>query len=88
MKVSIILAVMSAAALLAVDGTVQAKPTPVEIQPAAWSDAADAYSGPAAALREQAYFQAPQPSSYAGKTLPCRLHWHVFDKPQGARACD
>ena len=88
MKASIALAGVLAAALFALGGTALAKPTPVELPSAAALSDASIHSGPAAALREQSYFQAPQSSSFAGRVFPCRMQLRVFEKTQIARSCN
>jgi hypothetical protein len=89
MKPAIALTLGLVAAVLALGGPAQAKPTPVEtVAVDVLADAAAIHSAPAAALREQSYFQAPQTPAFAGRTFPCRLQLRVFDKTQIARSCN
>jgi hypothetical protein len=81
------------ACILALTAAAAAKPTPVskinpmdELAPASAPNDVDINSGPAGALLEREYFQAPQkPFTHGG--LPCRFQSTVFDKVRLAQLC-
>jgi hypothetical protein len=83
----------AAAMLLVLTVVAGAKPAPVSdpklaaypTSPLARNDV-DINIGPAGAMLEREYFQAPQPPFTAGG-LPCRLQSAIFDKMQLARLC-
>jgi hypothetical protein len=67
-----------------------AKLTPFDSQKEPVPDVASVYTGPAAAMLEHGYFQAPpqqiQPST-AKRLTPCTVQMVVFDKSRLAQAC-
>ncbi len=71
------------------DGAVQAKPAPVEPQPAAIPpDELTISTGPAGVTLKQDYFRAVQPAFAGGHAFPCRLQQLVFDKMPLAQSCN
>ncbi len=66
-----------------------AKLTPFDSQKEPVPDVASVYTGPAAAMLEHRYFQAPphtQPTT-AKRLTPCTVQMVVFDKSRLAQAC-
>ena len=67
-----------------------AKLTPFDSQKEPATDVASVYTGPAAAMLEHGYFQAPprqyQPAS-AKQLIPCTVQMVVFEKSRLAQAC-
>jgi hypothetical protein len=84
MKFSIALAL-----LLAVSVPAQAKLAPVDVQSIAISvDDSAIGNGHSGAMREQAYFSAPQPKLYPGRVFLCRMPLNVFEKTRLVRSCN
>lgn len=76
------------ALLLALGVVAQAKPAPVEPQPAAISpDDLAISTGAVGATFEQDYFRAQQPADAAGRVFLCRPQRLIFDKTRLAQSC-
>ena len=76
------------ALLLALGAAAQAKPAPVEPQPAAISPADLAIrTGADGATFEQDYFREPQPAEAVGRAFLCRPQLPIFDKTRLAQSC-
>jgi hypothetical protein len=84
MKTAIALAVT-----LLLTAPAYAKLTPFDSQKEPVPDVASVYTGPAAAMLEHGYFQAPpqhEPTT-AKRLTPCTVQTIVFDKARLAQAC-
>jgi hypothetical protein len=89
MKTSITAALLISVVAFALAGPAQAKLTPANAQMEPQDFFADdplLTGETSGALREQAYFSAPQTPQPASKGMPCRL-LNVFDKTRLARSC-
>lgn len=88
MKTAIALAIGFSAIFLAATIPASAKLTPFEQQPFDQQpDVSALYAGPAAAMLERRYFQAP-PQATIGKRVPaCTVQMVVFEKARLAQAC-
>lgn len=64
-----------------------AKLTPFQQLPFDQPDVTSVYTGPAAAMLERAYFQAPRQPDVSKRATPCTLEMVVFDKARLAQAC-
>jgi hypothetical protein len=89
MKASIIAALLLSAAFLA---SAQAKLAPIEPfaderANTATHDDTTISSGPAGALLESNYFNAPQPPLAGIRNFSCRPQFSLFEKRRLARAC-
>jgi hypothetical protein len=80
------------AILLVLTATAVAKPVPVknlnpmeDLNPAFARVDVDINSGPAGAMLEREYFEAPGPAVSGG--LPCRFQSAIFDKVRLAQLC-
>ena len=77
------------AILLALTATAVAKPVPVKnLNPMEEAFArvdVDINSGPAGAMLEREYFEAPRPPMNGG--MPCRFQSAIFDKVRLAQLC-
>ena len=80
------------AMLLVLTATAVAKPAPVknlnpmeDLNPAFARADVDINSGPAGAMLEREYFEAPGPPMNSG--LPCRFQSAIFDKVRLAQLC-
>jgi hypothetical protein len=68
----------------------QAKLTPFEtpsVSATAFDDVT-VNSGPAGAILESSYFNAPQPSTASIRVFPCRSQVNLFQKARLVQACD
>jgi hypothetical protein len=84
MRASIALAL-----LLAVTTSAQAKLAPVDAQGIAISlDDSAIGNGNSGAMREQAYFSAPQPTLDPGRVYLCRMPLNAFEKTRLVRSCN
>jgi len=80
-------ALTAIALLLTLGAPALAKPAPVETATSALArNGVDINMGPAGAMLERAYFQAPQPPFNAG-SFPCRLLPSLLDKTRLAQSC-
>lgn len=76
------------ALFLTIGAAAQAKPTPVDPQPAAiLADDLTISTGPTSATLEQDYFRAVQPADATGPTFLCRPQRLIFDKTRLAQLC-
>jgi hypothetical protein len=84
MKTAIVFAVT-----LLLTAPAAAKLTPFDSQKEPLPDVASVYTGPAAAMLEHGYFQAPpqQQPETAKRLTPCTVQMVVFDKARLAQAC-
>ena len=80
------------AILLALTATTVAKPVPIrnlnpteDLNPAFARVDVDINSGPAGAMLEREYFEAPRPPMNGG--MPCRFQSAIFDKVRLAQLC-
>ncbi|WP_162826695.1 hypothetical protein [Pseudolabrys taiwanensis] len=81
---AVALLILSAPALGA--ATARATPTPTEpVRLTHSTDETSMATGPAGAMLESDYFQAPQRPVTAGRIFPCRLQ--IFDKVKLAQSC-
>jgi hypothetical protein len=90
MNASIIAALLISAAAFALAGPAQAKLTPANalMEPQDFFADDPLLTGETSgAVREQAYFSAPQTPQPVSKGLPCRMQLNVFDKTRLARSC-
>jgi hypothetical protein len=86
-SITITIAVLLAPAVLVFNASAEAKLAPVDAQ--ITSISLDAIAAePSGAMREQAYFSAPQPPLTSGRVFPCRMPLNVFDKTRLARYCN
>jgi hypothetical protein len=89
MQASIIIAFLLGPAFFAVTAPTQAKPASVEAQSIAISIDDTTIAGRiSGAMREQAYFSAPQSPRGSGNVFPCRMQLNVFEKTRLARSCN
>ncbi len=79
---ALLLPLAAAAALPA-----SAKLTPFQQLPFEQPDVTALHTGPAAAMLERTYFQAPQLPVAARAIAPCTVQMVVFDKARLAQAC-
>jgi hypothetical protein len=82
------------AMILALTAAAVAKPVQVsklnpleDLAPALVGNDVDINSGPAGALLEREYFQAPQRPFITNGGLPCRFQSAIFDKVRLAQLC-
>ena len=88
MKTAIAMAIGYSAIFLAATVPASAKLTPFEQQPFDQPDVNALYTGPAAAMLERRFFQAPPQQPAVGKrALPCTVRMVVFEKARLAQAC-
>jgi hypothetical protein len=88
MKTAIALAIGFSALLLAATVPASAKLTPFEQEPFDQvSDVNALYSGPAAAMLERRYFQAPPQATVSKRVPACTVQMVVFEKARLAQAC-
>jgi hypothetical protein len=64
-----------------------AKLTPLQQVPFDQPDVTSLHTGPAAAMLERDYFQAPQQPIVTRRATPCTVQMVVFDKSRLAQAC-
>jgi len=87
MKTAIALAIGFSALFLAAAAPASAKLTPFEQQPFDQPDVTALYSGPAAAMLERRYFQAPPQAAVSKRVPACTVQMVVFEKARLAQAC-
>ena len=80
--------------LVALAATAAAKPVPAkyhnaleDLNPAFARVDVDINSGPAGAMLERQYFEAPPPRPLTSGGLPCRFQSAIFDKVRLAQLC-
>lgn len=87
MKTAIAMAICFSAISLAATVPASAKLTPFEQQPFDQPDVNALHTGPAAAMLERRYFQAPPQPAASKRALPCTVRMVVFEKARLAQAC-
>lgn len=87
MKTAIAMAICFSAISLAATVPASAKLTPFEQQPFDQPDVNALYTGPAAAMLERRFFQAPPQPAPSKRALPCTVRMVVFEKARLAQAC-
>jgi len=89
MKTAIAMAIGLSAIFLAATVPASAKLTPFEQEPFDQPpDVTALYTGPAAAMLERRFFQAPQQQpTIVKRALPCTVRMVVFEKARLAQAC-
>jgi len=74
--------------IVAAASPASAKLTPLEQLPFDQPDVVSLHTGPAAAMLERNYFQAPAQTPVASRRMaPCTVQMVVFDKVRLAQAC-
>jgi hypothetical protein len=88
MKTAIAMAICFSAISLTATVPAAAKLTPFEQEPFDQvSDVNALYTGPAAAMLERRYFQAPQQPAVSKRVPACTVQMVVFEKARLAQAC-